>query len=199
MRNTISYIHNSSKLTLEGLPDLSLNQDNGSIGILSNWQLQIVGLTELEGKREHLEQLMNVVYPYARHLVSSVKKTFGELKDPVAISSNNSYHQIMLRSSKPGIAPMELQLDDAELSDLLRCLDDLINDQRVLLTWNIPRSIPLSRREIIGKLPILQRFTAPVLGITTMLFCCLIFSVIPTPQRESAGENYLDNTDLIQN
>ena len=46
MINTkIRFDNNSARLEIEGLPDYSLGHEYGTIGILSSWQLQLIGGT----------------------------------------------------------------------------------------------------------------------------------------------------------
>ena len=110
---------------MEGFPDLSAGQEGETIGILSGWRLQLIGAPELEGTRDHLEALMNAVMPYARHQLSGVRRRFGGDDSFVAIEPNGDRHQLELRSSRAGVEPLQLNIDDAELSDLVRCLDRL--------------------------------------------------------------------------
>ncbi|PHX88213.1 MAG: hypothetical protein CK536_01950, partial [Synechococcus sp. Baikal-G1] len=68
MKLSLRYEQISCRLTVEGYPDVSTGQGSQAIGILTGWTLALAGHTELEGKREHLEALLQVVAPYARHL-----------------------------------------------------------------------------------------------------------------------------------
>jgi len=123
MKLTSRYEQTSCRLELEGLPDVSAGQGDQSLGILTGFSLALAGHTELEGKREHLQALLQVVMPYARHLLSGVARPFGDEVSPVLIAPHDQGHQLMLRSSQPNTEPLTLQLDDAELADLVRCLD----------------------------------------------------------------------------
>ena len=131
MKLTTRYEQTSCRLIVEGLPDLSAGQDASTIGILTGFTMGLAGQTELEGKREHLQALLSAVIPYARHLLSGVPKAFGAADAPVAIAPGETGHQLELRSSQPNTPPLTLRLDDAELSDLVRCLDQLRLDSRL--------------------------------------------------------------------
>ena len=119
LKNTYRYEQTAARLVVEGYPDLSADQGNDSIGILSAWRLQLVASPELEGTREHLEALMSVVMPYARHQLSGIGRKFATDAGFVTIEPNDQTHQLTLRSSREGIEPLTLKLDDAELSDLV--------------------------------------------------------------------------------
>ncbi|WP_320667677.1 DUF4335 domain-containing protein [Prochlorococcus sp. MIT 1307] len=177
------YDHNSARLIIEGLPDISLSQNSDNIGILSTWQLQLIGVTSiLEGKREHLESLMSVVLLYARYSISGIRKEFGGPNSPVTIAPTDEGHLILLRSSKEGIKPLKISLDDASLADLIRCLDDLINDQRVKIKWNIPKYETLRYREKVERKPLINIVLTPILGLSSLLFVAFILSNIQTPE-----------------
>jgi hypothetical protein len=181
----------SCRFTLEGLPDLSAGQAANVIGILSGWQLALAGHTELEGKREHLFALLEVVLPYARHLVSGVPRRFGAPGhpvqiEPVAENGGRRSHRLRLFSSQPDTPPLELSLDDAELADLVRCLDQLRLDPRVQLGFSLPPERPLPRREILERIPLRQRLFSPVAAATALAITASIGLLVPLPRRATA-------------
>jgi hypothetical protein len=181
----------SCRLQLDGLPDLSAGQGPEVIGILSGWQLALAGHTELEGKREHLQALLEVVLPYARHLVSGVPRRFGAESGPVQIepvTENGSpiRHRLRLFSSQPNTNPLELRFDDAELSDLVRCLDQLRLDPRVQLGFSLPAERPLPRREILERIPLRQRLFTPVAAAAALAITASIGLLVPVPRRPAA-------------
>ena len=166
---------------MEGYPDLSSGQPVDAIGILSGWRMQLVAAPELQGTREHLEALMAVVMPYARHLLSGVGRSFASDGDVVTIEPAGAQHQLLLRSSQDGIEPLRLMLDDAELSDLVRCLDRLRLDQRVQLSWQLSENRPLPRQELVEKIPLQRRLSAPVLGGLALASSVAAALVLPLP------------------
>ena len=165
-KNSYRYEHSAALLIVEGYPDLSASHGNEAIGILSAWRLQLIGTPELEGTRDHLESLMTAVMPYARHQLSGVGRRFGANSSFVSIGPMESGpgHQLELRSSREGVEPLQLKLDDADLADLVRCLDRLRLDERVKLTWTIPSDQPLKRRDLVDRIPLQRRLAAPILG-----------------------------------
>ena len=179
------YEQTAARLVVEGFPDLSSGQEGDTIGILSGWRLQLIGAPELEGSRDHLEALMNAVMPYARHQLSGVRRRFGGDDSFVAISPDGEKHQLELRSSQEGVEPLQLSLDDAELSDLVRCLDRLRLDQRVPLTWAIPEERPLTRRELVERMPLQQRFGPAVLGTALLGVISAGSLMLPLPEQRS--------------
>ena len=192
LKTSFRYNHTSVRLEIEGFPDTSLGHIDGQIGIISSWKLELLGSADLEGKLEHLQEMMIRVLPYARYLLSGVKRTFGDNQSTVQISSYGHTHQLLLRSSQPGIDPLMIELDDAELSDLVRCLDELRIDTRVRVDWDLPAHIPLTRNELVNRVPFLQRFGAPFLGGTTFVVVAFITLLLSVDMRKN--EQYLEET-----
>ncbi len=139
---------NSSSLELDGMPDVSNGDSENTIGILSSWSLKIIGSPTLEGEKVHLENLMQVILQYSRSYISGIRKTFISKNSIVTISPFGSSHKLILNSTKKDVKPLEIILDDSELSDLTQCLDLLRFDSRFNLNWNITSDRPYSKRYI---------------------------------------------------
>ena len=182
MKLTTRYEQTSCRLIVEGLPDLSAGHDPNTIGILTGFTIGLAGHTELEGNREHLQALIAAVIPYTRHLLSGVPKAFGAADAPVTIAPAETRHQLQLRSSQPNTPPMTLALDDAELSDLVRCLDQLRLDSRLLLRFEAPPLVPLARKELRHREPTLRRIAAPVTGIMAIAISAALIAMLPIPK-----------------
>ena len=136
---------NSSSLVLDGMPDVSNGDSENTIGILSSWTLKIIGSPTLEGEKDHLENLMQVILQYSRSYISGIRKTFISKKSIVTISPFGSNHKLLLNSTKKDVKPLEIILDDSELSDLTQCLDLLRFDSRFNLNWDITLDRPYSK------------------------------------------------------
>ena len=138
----------SSSLELAGMPDVSKGDSDKTIGILSSWRLKIIGSPLLEGEKEHLDNLMQVILEYSRSYISGIRKTFISNKKIVTISPFGISHKLILNSTKQDVKPLEIILDDSELSDLTRCLDLLRFDPRFNLKWDISQEKPYSKKYI---------------------------------------------------
>tara|TARA_B100000965_G_C19493248_1_gene713984 strand:+ start:176 stop:775 length:600 start_codon:yes stop_codon:yes gene_type:complete len=143
------FVQNSSSLELAGMPDVSNGDSEDTIGILSSWTLKIIGSPLLEGEKEHLENLMQVILQYSRSYISGIRKTFISNKKIVTISPFDINHKLLLNSTKEGIKPLEIILDDSELADLTRCLDLLRYDPRFNIKWDINQDRPFSKKYIL--------------------------------------------------
>ncbi len=176
------YDQTSVRLEVLGLPDQSIGQKDGTIGILSSWKLELLGRQELEGKREHLQSLMKVVMQYSRHCVSGIRRSFGDEESPVTMSPCDDVHQLIVRSSKEGVEPLKILIDDAELSDLTRCLDDLRQDTRVELSWNLPPDKPIRIKTRDSTTSFVQLLIAPLAGATTLVLITSLSLLMPLPE-----------------
>ncbi len=95
-------------------------------------------------------------------------------------------HQLELRSSREGVEPLQIKLDDADLADLVRCLDRLRLDERVKLTWTIPTDQALKRHELVDRIPLQRRLAAPVLG-GFALAATVAVALLPTVTTDRRG------------
>lgn len=197
MKLSTRYEQTSCRLVLEGLPDLSAGQSGDNLGILTGFSLELAGRPQLEGKREHLEALMAVVLAYARHLLSGQARPFGREDAPVAIEPGDDGHRLELRSSQPDTPPLQLQLDDAELADLVRCLDQLRFDPRIGMPFELPSPKPLRRREFRRRQPLRQLLAAPLAGVGALLVAAVLIALIPpTPRSGPAAAAAAKNTPV---
>lgn len=189
MKQTLTYHphgfgSHACRLRVEGLPDVSTGQGGGAVGIITGWSLDWVGHPQLEGRREHLQALMATVIPYARLLLSGVSRVIGDGEEsPVRIGPDSTGgHQMRLRSGELGTPPLELRLDDAELADLVRVLDQCRLDPRLQLPLPVPESLPLPAREVRHRLPLRRRLAAPVGGLAALALTAGVTSLVPIPR-----------------
>ncbi|MFQ6538126.1 MULTISPECIES: DUF4335 domain-containing protein [Aphanothece] len=183
MKQTLRFEQLSCRLQVEGLPDVSVGQSGDTMGIITGWTLRWAGRPELEGRKDHLLALMQVVLPYARHLISGVARQFGTEPHPVAIGPRpEGGHRLVLRSSQPDTPPLEVVLDDAELADLVRVLDQLRLDSRLQVPLDLPQPQPLRPREVQERLPRVQRLAAPVGGALALALAAGLGLLLPEPR-----------------
>jgi hypothetical protein len=189
MKQTLQFDQLSCRLKVEGLPDVSVGQGGEAIGIITGWSLAWAGRPELEGRKEHLLALMQVVLPYARYLISGVPRRFGAAPEPVEIGPRSEGgHSLLLRSSQPDTPPLQLDLDDAELADLVRVLDLLRLDPRLQLPLVLPVPKPLKARELLERRPLAQRVAAPVGGVLALAVAAGLGLLLPEPKPPAAPD-----------
>ena len=177
------FVQNSSSLEIDGMPDVSNGDSDNTIGILSSWTLKIIGSPTLEGEKEHLENLMQVILQYSRSYISGIRKTFISKKSIVTISPFGSSHKLLLNSTKKDVKPLEIILDDSELSDLTQCLDLLRFDPRFNLCWDITLDIPFSKRYIQSSINKSKKRINLFYAIILFLFTSSLMLLIPTNDK----------------
>lgn len=190
MKQTLRFDQISCRLQVEGLPDVSSGQGSHAIGIITGWTLQWAGRPELEGKKEHLLALIQTVLPYARRLISDAAAPIGHEPDPVELQPGGpGNHRLLLRSSQPDTLPLEVQLDDAELADLVRVLDQLRTDPRLQLALDLPPTVPLRARELGGRIPKRQRLAAPAAAVLLLAVTGTASLLWPTPRPQTVPQS----------
>ena len=169
---------NSSSLELAGMPDVSNGDSEDTIGILSSWTLKIIGSPLLEGEKEHLDNLMQVIFLYSRSYISGIRKTYTSNKKIVTISPFGVSHKLLLMSTKKEVKPLEIILDDSELSDLTRCMDLLRFDPRFNIRWDINQDKPFTKKYILSCMSDSKKninfFYALIIFLATSFFFLLI-------------------------
>ena len=169
----------SSSLQLSGMPDVSNGDSEETIGILSSWTLKIIGSPVLEGEKEHLDNLMEVILQYSRSYISGFRQTFISNKKIVTISPFGISHKLLLNSTREEVKPLEIILDDAELSDLTRCLDLLRFDPRFNIKWDIHEEKPFSKKYIVNTFKNNKNYSNLFYSILVFLSTSLIFFFVP--------------------
>ena len=178
----------SSSLEIAGMPDVSNGDSNDTIGILSSWKLKIIGSPLLEGEKEHLDNLMQVILQYSRLYISGIRKKFVSNKKIVTISPFGSSHKLLLNSTREGVKPLEIVLDDSELSDLTRCLDLLRFDSRFNIKWDIDQEYPFSKKFILSSQSNKNNNSSFFYALAVFFVCSIFLLFIPTNNKYELRE-----------
>ena len=180
---------NSSSLELAGIPDVLKGDSENTIGIISSWTLKIIGSPVMEGEKEHLENLMQAVLQYTRSYISGIRQTFTSTRNIVTISPLGVNHKLLLNSTKKDVKPLEIILDDAELSDLTRCFDLLRFDSRFNIEWDINLDIPYSKKYIIANLNKTKNNNNLIISSLIFLFSSALLLLIPINNEVDLRKN----------
>ena len=183
----------SSSLELSGMPDVSNGDSENTIGILSSWTLKIIGSPQLEGEKEHLDDLMQVILEYSRSYISGIRKKIISNKKIVTLSPCGINHKLLLNSTKKEVKPLEIILDDSELSDLTRCIDLLRFDPRINIGWNINKESPFTKKYIYTSISNSNKNSSFLYSIILFLFTSVLLLLIPINKnidlREATNTN----------
>tara|TARA_Y100001968_G_scaffold333653_1_gene398002 strand:- start:1316 stop:1927 length:612 start_codon:yes stop_codon:yes gene_type:complete len=181
LQQTYLYNQDSVRLQIEGLPDYSDGQGSDNIGILSSWKLQIAGFPELEGNKEHLQTFMDVLYSYSKFYLFGFKRQFGEQTKAVKFTPLKEGHQITLTSSKKDIKPLDIVIDDAELIDLISCMDKLKTDPRISIQWINKAEDYHPNKFLLNKSILLVKLIPSFIGSIIFIFLGFILLSLPEP------------------
>ena len=132
MQNKLLFNQSSVSLEIKGLPDLSNNEKNDQISIISQWKLSIIDKPLIEGKIEHLWPIMEAFYIYSNLLINNEIPLYeSKLIDIKAQDIN--IHNIVLKSSKANVEPLIIKIGNSLLSDIVNCFDQLNESSKVRL------------------------------------------------------------------
>ena len=126
------FLFNQSSVSLEiiGLPDYSNNEDKENISIISQWKLIIIDKPVIEGNIDHLRSIMKAFYSYSTSLLTD-ENAFYE-SNLIDIKLENFYtHVLLLKSSKPDVKPLNINIGNSVLSDIVNCFDQLVSSVKV--------------------------------------------------------------------
>ena len=182
MQNKLSFNQSSVRLEIIGLPDYSNNENKDQISIISQWKLNIVNKTLIEGKIEHLGPIMDAFYIYSNLLIKNEIPIYeSELIDIKA--DNLHIHNIVLKSSKPNVKPLILKIGNSLLSDTINCFDQLNESSKVRIkktgfSKNIPKKVRIG---VFNKVNIINFVIPPFIAIFTLILLSSAFIYFHNP------------------
>ena len=178
LQNQYSFNQSSTELLISGLPDYSNNDSNDTISIVSSWKLSIINQPEIEGGIDHLKSVIKAFYKCAAlSLLDKQENIESELIN-VNIDDSGSY-RITLKSTKPNVKPLKLEIGYAEFSDIINCFDQLKNFNKVKINFDellpdIKKKSPFSfdKNKISYNIfpPLLAMFTISIFTFISIYF-----------------------------
>ena len=194
LQNKYSFNQSSSVLEVVGLPDLSKNDSEKSISIISKWKLSIINQPEIEGGVDHLKSIIKAFYSYSAMLIiNKDDKLKSKLVD--IFRGQDGRHNLTLKSTKPDVKPLEITLGNAELSDVINCFDQLKNSNKINIDSNdLNIEIKKQRFKFDGGKNIYQTFLPSFLSFLSISFISLISIYF---YNISIGED--NNTSFLNN
>ena len=182
IQNKLSFHQSSASLEIIGLPDYSNNENKDQISIISQWKLAIVDKPLIEGKFEHLSSIMDAFYIYSNLLIKNEIPVYNSKL--IDIKTDNLHiHNIVLKSSKPNVKPLVLNIGNSLLSDIINCFDQLNESPKVrikktdILT-NIPKKL---RFGLNKKVKYFNFFIPPFFAICSLILFSSSFIYFYSP------------------
>ena len=182
MQNKLSFHQSSASLEIIGLPDYSNNEDKDQISIISQWKLTIVDKPLIEGKIEHLGPIMDAFYIYSNLLIKDETPIYeSKLIDIKA--HNLSVHNIVLKSSKPNVNPLNIKIGNTSLSDTINCFDQLNESSKVRIKKTVGSNYITKKARFVlkNKVKFLNFFIPPFFAICSLILFSSSFIYFYSP------------------
>jgi hypothetical protein len=187
MQNRLLFHQSSVSLEIIGLPDYSNNENKDQISIISQWKLTIINKPLIEGKIEHLGPIMDAFYIYSNLLLTSQTPLYeSKLIDIKA--ENLHIHNIVLKSSKPNIKPLIINIGNSLFSDIINCFDQLRESSKVRIKKTVESNyIPKKVRfGLNNKVKFYNFFLTPFISLLSLFLISstLIYLYNPVEDKE---------------
>ena len=130
LQNKFSFNQSSVSLEIIGLPDYSKNENKDQISIISQWKLKIIDKPLIEGNIDHLSSIMEAFYSYS-NLIINEESPFYESKLIDIKTLNFFTHNILLKSSKKDVEPLNIKIGNSVLSDIINCFNQFNSSNNV--------------------------------------------------------------------
>ncbi len=195
MQNKLLFHQSSASLEIIGLPDYSNNENKDQISIISQWKLTMVDKPLIEGKIEHLGPIMDAFYIYSNFLIKNETPIYeSKLIDIKA--DNLHMHNIVLKSSKPNVNPLNIKIGNTSLLDIINCFDQLNESSKVRIKKTLVNNY-IPKKGIIGlnnKVKFLNFIMPPFIAIFSLILCSSTFIYFYNPV-EDIEKNELINPE----
>ena len=178
--HTIQYTLLGCRLNLLGQG--AEDGDTTTITDLKQFTLSLEDHVSLVGDGPHLEALAETLLPYARHIVSAQARGYKSANGKVSITPWHRGHRLRLHDEN-GSTRNDVQLDDGELANMVRCLDAVIQDPRFQMDITAPPMEGLRERELLNRLPLRRRLAAPLGGLVLAIALMGLGFLVPVPER----------------
>ena len=176
LQNKCLFNQSSVSLEIMGLPDLSNDEDNDFISIISQWKLLIIDKPLIEGSVEHLKSIMEAFHCYSLNLLNN-DNAYYESK-LIEIKSENLFtHNILLRSSKPNTKPLNIKIGNAVLCDIVNCFDQLRSSNKVkkIYSQEVPLITTQNSYDKFNKNKIIRFFLPPLISLCSLFIVSTSF------------------------
>ena len=194
LQNKLFFNQSSVSLEILGLPDYSNDENDDQISIISQWKLSIIDKPPIEGNKDHLNSVMKAFYIYSNSLLNNEMSSYeSNLIDLEVI--NLFTHNVLLKSSKPDVEPLNFKIGNSVLSDIVSCFDQFNSSEKVkTLKINFAKSYP-NKKNIFNmrKLKFSNILLPPLIALSSIsvLSSALIFYYDNVENKEKFSFTYI--------
>ena len=198
LQNKLLFNQSSVSLEIIGLPDYSNNENKDQISIISQWKLKIIDKPLIEGNLDHLGSIMNAFYSYSTFLIND-QIGFYESK-LIDIKSENYYtHNILLKSSKSEVKPLNIKIGNSVLADIINCFDQLGSSNKVK-SINLKEFKNLKKKKysyLFDKKNISNFFLAPLLSLCSIFIVSTAFIYVYDSTENNNNRSLLNTKEKL--
>ena len=176
LQNKLLFNQSSVSLEIVGLPDYSKNENKDQISIISQWKLMILDRPPIEGNVDHLSSIMDAFYSYSNLLINDQIASYES--NLIDIKENNFYtHNILLKSSKPDVQPLNITIGNSVLSDVVNCFEQLksSNQVRKIKTKSMNYSSKNRYKNFLKKEKIINFVYPPLISLLSLFLVSSTF------------------------
>ena len=144
LQNKYTFTQSSAELEIVGLPDYSKSDSEKKISIISKWKLSIIDKPEIEGSLEHLQSILKSFYKYSSLILLDKEEKLESKLIDIRLGEDG-LHNLLLKSTKADVKPLNLKLGNAEFTDVLNCFDQLKDSE--FINFNFETYFPESQKQ----------------------------------------------------
>ena len=198
LQNKILFNQSSVSLEITGLPDYSNNENNGLISIISQWKLMIIDKPLIEGTFEHLGSIMNAFYSYSTLLINDKFALFES--NLIDIKSENYFtHNILLKSSKANVKPLNIKIGNSVLADIINCFDQLGSSDKVKKIYSKEFQNIRKKRYLylFDKKNISNFILPPLLSLCSIFLVSTAFIFVNNPRNSDDNSSFINSKSKL--
>ena len=198
LQNKLLFNQSSVSLEIIGLPDYSNNENKEQISIISQWKLMIINKPLIEGNIDHLGLIMEAFYNYSNFLINNEEPLYES--NLIDIKADNFFtHNILLKSSKSDVDPLNIKIGNSVLSDIINCFDQLNSSKKIReINLKIIKNPKRHLLNLINKDKILRIFLPPTLSLCSLFLVSFTFIYFYNFDEDKKN-NSLINSKIILN
>ena len=194
------FLFNQSSVSLEiiGLPDYSNDENNDQISIVSQWKLMIIDKPLIEGNLDHLGSVMDAFYSYSDSLMNG---EIGLFKSNLIDIKPENYctHNILLKSSKPDVKPLNIKIGNSVLPDIINCFDQLCFSNKVKNIYSKDYKNLKKKKylHLFNKNKILNNIIPPVISLCSIFLFSTTFIYLNNLNDNDDKRSSLNNINKL--
>lgn len=197
LQNKTLFNRSSVSLEIIGLPDYSNNENKDYISIISQWKLMIIDKPLIEGSLDHLWSIMDAFYTYSASLLNDEIALYES--SLININTENCFtHNILLKSTKPDIKPLNIKIGNSVLSDVINCFDQLRSSKNVKTIYS--KKLKIKRKSgflnSFNKNKISSFLLPPLISLCSLFFISTTF-VYFYNTNEDTNKSLLDTKNKL--